>query len=191
VAGVALTIAITKLVDDKAAMPIRLDVLPYFVAYLTTLVPFYHGALRHLDVTYFEDTRANAKRGALMFDWGLLFLESCLLLGLAVLLQRPEPFGFALCGLLAFDCIWAFIAALAFSPETEDQRAESKWAVINFVIFCLLVLALLYIDSLDANLKPVDRFRWTVILLFATARTVWDYTWCWKYYYPSDKTDRI
>jgi hypothetical protein len=165
--------------------------VPYFAAYLITLVPFYHGALRHLDITYFEDTRAKTKRGALMFDWGLLFLESCLLLGLAVLLPRPEPFSFALCGLLAFDCVWAFIAALAFSPETKEQRTEWKWALINFVIFCLLILTLLYIDSLDANLKPVDRFRWAGVLLLATARTVWDYAWCWTYYYPSgaDETE--
>src|SRR5437868_5475689 len=88
VAGVALTLAITKLLDERAEKPVRLEVIPYFVAYLFTLVPFYHGALRHLDVTYFEDNRARPKPGALMFDWALLFLESCLLLGLALLLQK-------------------------------------------------------------------------------------------------------
>jgi hypothetical protein len=97
VAGVALTLAITKLLDEKAAMPLRFDVIPYFLAYLVTLVPFYHGALRHLDITYFEDAQAKTKAGALMFDWTLLFLESCFLLGLALLLRSPKPFGFALC----------------------------------------------------------------------------------------------
>lgn len=185
VAGAALTLAITKLIDDKGLVPIRLDVLPYFVAYFLTLVPIYHGALRHLDITYFEDIQAKPKRGALMFDWGLLFIESCLLLSLAALLQRPEVFSFWLCGILAFDCVWAFIAAIGFAPEAAKHRVEWKWAVINFLVGVILVLGLLYIMSLD-NTRPVDFFRWVLVLLLATARTVWDYGWCWEYYFPSN-----
>jgi hypothetical protein len=184
VTGVALTLAITKLLDEKAPMPLRIDVIPYFLAYLVTLVPFYHGALRHLDITYFEDAQAKTKPGALMFDWTLLFLESCFLLALALLLQSPKPFGFALCALLGFDCIWAFIACLAFSPETKEHRAEWKWAFINLAAVFLLLVMLLYIESLDAALKPVETFRWVVILLVAVVRTICDYAWNWTYYYP-------
>ncbi len=54
VVGLALTVAITNLIDQAAPVPIRMAALPYFVSYLVTLVPFYHGALRHLDVTYLK-----------------------------------------------------------------------------------------------------------------------------------------
>jgi hypothetical protein len=184
VAGAALTFAITKLIDDKAMPPIRVDVLPYFFTYLVTLVPLTHGALRHLDITYFEDTGAEPKRGALMFDWGLLFLESCLLLGLAALLQQPELFSWGFCILLAFDCAWAFIAALAFCPTTPEYRVEWKWALMNFVALVVLVICLLYIMSLD-NTHPLAFFRWAIVLLVAFARTIWDYIWCWHYYCPA------
>lgn len=183
VVGVALTIAITKLLDEHAAMPVRLPVIPYFFAYLVTLVPFYHGALRHLDVTYFEGGAAKQQRGALMVDWGLLFLESCLLLGLALLLQTPKSFAFGICVLLGFDCAWAFVATLAFSPKHKARRAEWKWALINLVALSALLVILLYIESLD-NTKPVEMLRWAGTVLICVLRTICDYAWCWTYYYP-------
>jgi hypothetical protein len=178
VAGAALTVAITRLIDEKGVPPIRGDVLPYFFAYIFTLVPLSHGALRHLDITYFEDTAADPKRAALMADWWLLFFEGCLLLALAALLQQPELFSRGFCILLAFDCIWAFIAALAFAPTNPEYRVEWKWALINFVALLALLICLLYIMSLD-NTRPVDFFWRVIVLLIATARTVWDYAWCW------------
>jgi hypothetical protein len=184
VAGVALTLAITKLLDENAPMPLRLDVLPYFVAYLVTLVPIYHGALRHLDITYFEDESAEAKSGALMFDWALLFIESCFLLGLALLLQKPVAFGWGLCIFLAFDCIWAFVAHLGFSPKKKESRTEWRWATVNFVTVCFLALALVVANAVETKLGLLTSFRWILVLVVAVARTIWDYAWCWSYYYP-------
>jgi hypothetical protein len=165
-------------------MPLRFDVLPYFVAYLVTLVPFYHGALRHLDTTYFEDIGTRTKPGALMLDWGLLFVESCLLLGLAVLLQRPEAFSLLICGLLGFDAAWAFLASLAFAPAGKKHRAEAKWGWINFITALVLAISLLYLASLDPS-KPIEFYRWIIVLLLLIARTVCDYGTCWNYYYPT------
>ena len=185
VAGLALTLATTKLFDESAAMPLRLDVLPYFVAYVFTLVPFYHGAMRHLDITYFEDKKANVRAGALMFDWAFLFIESCFLLGLAYLMQKPTAFGWALCIFLGFDCLWAFIANLGFAPKAKQNRPEWKWATINFVAVCILVLTLVVAGAVETKLGLLTSFRWILILVVCVARTIWDYAWCWSYYYPS------
>jgi hypothetical protein len=181
VAGVALTLAITKLFDENAPMALRADVLPYFAAYLFTLVPMYHGALRHLDITYFGDEKARARAGALMFDWALLFIESCFLLWLAQVLRKPAAFGWGLCIFLGFDCIWALVANPGFSPEAKEHRTEWKWASINFVAVCFLALSFV----IAAKLGLLTSFRWVFILVVAVARTVWDYAWCWSYYYPS------
>jgi hypothetical protein len=191
VAGVALTLAITKVLDENAPMPVRLDVVPYFVAYLFTLVPMYHGALRHLDITYFEDERIKTRSGALMFDWALLFIESCFLLGLAYLLQKPVAFGWALCIFLGFDCIWAFVANLGFAPEANGSRTEWKWSIINFVAVCFLVMALVIAKTVEVRLGLLTSFRWILILVVAVGRTIWDYAWCWSYYFPSSTSNNV
>ena len=182
--GAALTIALSKLLDQTATYPVRLGVLPYFIAYFVTIVPFYHGALRHLDATYFESPTSITRSGALMCDWSLLFVESCGLLGLAILLQHAVAFTVTLVIVIAFDCLWAFGAHLAFSRDPSMNPPEKKWATINFVACILLIFSLLYLDSLDAKQKPVEVYRWIVVVSIAFARTVWDYAWCWPFYYP-------
>jgi len=64
--GLALAGAVTNLIGKEQQVPIRSSLLPYFIAYLFTLVPFYHGALRHLDATYIEDNETDVRPGALM-----------------------------------------------------------------------------------------------------------------------------
>ena len=61
-------------------------------ALLVTLIPFYHGALRHLDEQY-AGAGARQARGFVLVDFLVLFLESCVFLALAVSIARPEVFG--------------------------------------------------------------------------------------------------
>ena len=188
VVGVALAAALTNLIDQDSGVPIRWEALPYFVAYLFTLVPFYHGALRHSDIAYFENPSSHTKPGALMADWSLLFVEGCVLLALALLIDRPVPFMYSLIALLGFDAIWAFLAHLAFSPGLSEHQAEAQWARINIVAVLLLVVAAVFLDSIDAASKPVDTYRWILVLSIAVGRTVWDYVSGWSFYYPDKAT---
>jgi hypothetical protein len=181
-------VALTELIDRASTIPIRLPVLPYFLAYLLTLVPFYHGALRHLDITYVQEASQRPRAGALMGDWSLLFIESCLLVAIALLVGRPAAFSYVLAFLLAFDTVWAFVAHLAFSAP--GQRAERKWAMINLVSAALLVLSIVYLDTLDAAQKPVATYRWVVLLTICGMRTIIDYWWCWSYYYPGSQNEQ-
>jgi hypothetical protein len=128
VIGVGLSLGIVNLVDAaKAPIPVKLGLLPYFVSYLVTLIPFYHGALRHLDATYVEEGGRQVRSGGLLLDFLVLFLESCLLLALAVLLPSPQLYAWGLVALLSVDIIWGFLAHVAFSKA----GAELKWAYIN------------------------------------------------------------
>ena len=185
VVGLALVSAITHLIDQSQPVPIRFSALPYFAVFLITLVPFYHGALRHLDITYHEDPDKATRPGALLADWSLLFIESCLLLALSILIARPEPFVYALVALLFFDVFWAFAAHLAFSAKSREYHAERKWAIINVVTSVLLVLVAVYLHSLDPTLKPVETYRWLAVVAICAARTIFDYVLCWSYYYPT------
>ena len=185
VAGLALTVAILTIIDDELTIPIRSETFPYFFAFLVTLVPFYHGALRHLDFTYIEAPSAETKPGALMADWSFLFIESCLFLAAASLLQRPESFSYVFASIFAFDVIWGVGAYLAFSPKSSKLIPEVKWVIINLITFVILVLVYIYLHSIEGTQKPVDTYRWTTVLTIAIARSIWDYAWCWEYYKPS------
>jgi len=183
--GLALTTAIEKLVDQNALIPFRKLVIPYFAAYFVTLVPIYHGALCHLDQSYLGDS-STPKKGALLLDWILLFVESCTLYGLAILIQNPRSFSYVFLGLLLFDSVWALLANFAFSAQKGGLTFEARWAIVNFIAFVLLSVALIFLHSLDPDRKPVETYRWMLILILAVARTITDYIWCWKGYFPTD-----
>ncbi|PKP58792.1 MAG: hypothetical protein CVT89_02260 [Candidatus Altiarchaeales archaeon HGW-Altiarchaeales-2] len=94
VVGLGLSIAILNLIDTtRGAVPIKLELVPFFLAFLVTIIPFYHGALRHLDTTYIEKGGKQIRTGALLFDFSILFIESCFFIGLAVLLPTPQFFA--------------------------------------------------------------------------------------------------
>src|SRR5437870_3091779 len=153
VTGVALTLAITGIVDRQKGTEVvlRFEQLPYFLTYLLTVVPFYHGTLRHLDMTYFEDPTVRTREGALMFDWALLFIQSCLLLGLALFTGDPKQFVWMLVIVLGVDTLWAYVAYLGFSPDSKADRPESKWAVINLITTILLAVVALLIPRIVAS----------------------------------------
>ena len=55
VVAVALSLAIYQLIDTTGGkIQFRLELVWCFLTFLVTLIPFYHGALRHLDITYIE-----------------------------------------------------------------------------------------------------------------------------------------
>ena len=186
VTGLALTTAITKLIDQHASILVSTTVAPYFAAYFCTLVPIYHGALCHFDRTYLREPHPTPKPGALLVDWVLLFIESCGLLGLALLVQTPVSFCLGLLALLLFDAVWGLGAHFAFSSEKRGLTIEVKWALINFIASFLLICALVYLDSLDHTQKPVEFYRWVLVLILTIARTIADYAWCWDGYFPRE-----
>ena len=53
VTGVALSLAITKVIDPSSTgIPIKLDLLFNFLSFLIIIIPFHQGAVRHLYATY-------------------------------------------------------------------------------------------------------------------------------------------
>jgi len=142
--GIALTVALE---DISAPTPGRTSLLYSFdavlllVAFIATLLPFYHGALRHLDVTWIEKKGHDVKSGALLADFLILFVEGGLFLVIARQLSSPFHFGVGLAALLAIDVIWGVVAHVAFTQPGAD-KAEWKW-VQNNVITAIALLALL------------------------------------------------
>src|SRR5262249_51531906 len=152
-----------------------------FVAFVLTLLPFYHGAMRHLDAAYLEVAN-EPKTGALLADFIILFVEACFFLGLATVIAQPVYFGIGLTSLLVVDIVWGFFAQLAFSSK---YGPEAIWAKINLgtvVILCGAFYLEMGIGGLRLGDKSV-RFA-LLLLLICAVRTIMDYWRAWNIYYP-------
>lgn len=185
VIGIALSVAIYNLIDPSARpTPIRLANLFGFGVILVTIIPFYHGAVRHLYATYIESgSSSRIRNGALLLDFVILFLEGCFFVAIAIVLSEPWTLVFTYMLLLFLDSFWGFLAKLAFTGAAA-QTAEWKWSLINIVTIILLL-------SLIAITHEPNDFTFTfweklAIFSIALGRTIFDYTICWNFYYPPE-----
>lgn len=134
--GVALVMAVGKLADKDASAPVfGSDSFFLFLVMAATLIPFYHGAFRHMDDIYIfpEAPKKRPKPGVLLVDYMLLMLEAGLLVWLATSILSPAVFtkGFIL--LLAVDVLWAVVTGLL-----TPAKNVFKWGILNFVVAVIL-----------------------------------------------------
>ena len=182
VVGVALSLAMFTTIDKSARpLPINWDIALNLVTLIVIMVPFYHGAVRHLFYTYAESAPSkNIKNGALLADFFLLFMEGCFFVMLASLLDNTLTFTYLVIGLLVLDSVWGFLAWLAFTGA-KSQFAEKKWAFINtFAAGLLLVLTL----TKNGPLSTPDVSAQAVLLIIISLRTIVDYSCTWSFYFP-------
>ncbi len=176
---------------------IRYDLLPLFVVFLVTVIPFFHGALRHMDDAYLDESSPAPRNGALFADFALLCIEGCLLLALATSVGTPKRFLGIWITLLGLDACWAVGTHLVFSTEAGRRlstlrglltaranlvSAHLEWAAINV---CASLAVAIYVAG-TAVLDVFDRDDFTVvfILVLGVARTAIDYVTSWSFYFP-------
>jgi hypothetical protein len=185
VIGVALSLSAVQLIErEGGVLALSLGEGLLFVALVLTLVPFYHGAMRHLDDAYLENSNAHIRDGALILDVLLLFLHGMVFVALALLLDTPNQFAWLFVALILVDVVWG--AFVYFGPSTQAEGgAEGKWALINFV-FIIVCGAVLYL--LDIGFNPmVDGTKLSLGISSACLlRTLADYYFCWAFYFPRD-----
>jgi len=185
VIGVAMSSSIIGLIQrDKGLLSVDLPSILLFIAFVITLFPFYHGALRHLDDAYVENGTDNIKDGALMFDFMLLFVHALTFVILSMLLKNPTHFAWCLIILLSVDVVWGIFSHFASSSEGE-HNAEWKWTIINAVFVVFSLLGMLYFNVGLAPL-PADKINFFTLLILVACgfRTAFDYGWGWKFYFP-------
>jgi hypothetical protein len=182
VIGIALSISIYNTIDAEAAsIPLNLNYLPNLLTVLTLIIPFYHGAVRHLFATYVESGGSTRiKSGALLADFVLLFLEGCLFVMIASLIGATVKMAWAMVALLLLDSMWGFLAWLAFTGA-QAQYAERKWAIINVFAAVFLIVLLIFAEGVFQSNATGAQFGLLAVL---GLRTVVDYSWCWKFYFP-------
>jgi hypothetical protein len=152
--------------------------LPIVLSFVASIVPFFHGMNRHLDRVYLEETVSPAKEGFIVLDFFIFFFESCLLVGLASLVNTGDNFFVALGLLLVIDCLWAFISHGVHYGRLA-MPTTLWWGVIN-VVALIVLLVILYSNAFQEGWK-----RTWALAGVACIRTAVDYIVCWRFYIPA------
>ena len=147
------------------------------LAFIVSIVPFYHGMNRHLERIYVEKDVESSKEGFLVVDFFVFFVESCFLVALGSLVGSGSQVFLVLAALLAIDAIWSFTAHGIHYGSVKPSTIS--WAWIN-VIAVVLLLVVYFIQ-----LFPTDQFRLWMLAIVAIGRTVADYKFCWRFYFPT------
>lgn len=168
-------------VTDRDGIPINWNALPLTLAFLFVLVPFYHGALRHLDESYVGPSVEQLKPYALLGDFIVLFLESALLYSLANQIENPRYFAGFLIALLVVDGVWGEFIRRLFVTERHDPP-EAVWAIINFATILWLVVWM----SADQTVGIDQGVVFTsVLVITCITRSIVDYKTSWNFYFPN------
>jgi hypothetical protein len=172
VVAIALSLAVDRLIP-RSGEALRVHPLLLSIALLLTLIPFYHGALRHLDEQYVIAKVQRARRASVLADFLILFLESCAFLILAVSLERPRTFAWFFFGLLALDVAWALLTRRVLALNSDSLDAQKAWGRTNTAAAVAMVLFIIF-GSRAA--------LWYAVFSIAMVRTAIDYLFTWRYY---------
>jgi hypothetical protein len=198
VVGLAIALPFEHLVREQSArspLPER-SALLLFCAFLITLVPFYHGSMRHLDNIYVEEKRPPLRSGALLAEFFLLVVQASLLFGLSATLDHPELYARVLVALLVVDASWIVVGRLFFFAKTRNVAEECRLLLSSheenlsvdrfWVASDLVTLAVLgsYLLRVGDHSSEIVGF----LVFVSVARTIADYCFNWDYYFPEDNS---
>ena len=184
IVALAVTDAIKATFVDKATGDLILvfpagNVLPAFLAFLVTIVPFYHGMNRHLDECYIR--RTPPAEGALLFDFIVFFIEASLLFAITASLRHENLVSFLFLGiLLAVDTLWALVSNwIHYSGKAQGIQ---RWAAVNAATIASGVFLYAIVEGTGSStISPA----W-LLLLLALVRSVLDYALNWTFYFPRE-----
>jgi len=141
-----------------------------FIAFLFTLVVFYHGMNRHLDDTFVTGESKLQRPILLLVDIFVFLVEGSLLVVMASTINNPGAFFYAWSVLLVVDILWGLYLYLVIR-----RVAPSKW-ILNNTIF-LAVAWVLWLLILPQNVA--------MIAIVEIMRNIVDYRINWAFYFPN------
>ncbi len=100
-----------------------------FLVVVVTLIPFYHGAFRHMDDIYIfpEAPRKRPGPRVLLVDYLLLMFEAGLLVWLATSISNLVIFTQGFVFLMAVDVLWAAVTGIL-----TPAKSVFKWGILKF-----------------------------------------------------------
>jgi hypothetical protein len=170
--GFALTSAVKAFADPwpkHAGLELLTSMkLHLLIAFVATLVPFFHGAQRHLEAVHLS-SEVKPRPAIVFFDYMMMFLEGVFfsLLGMAV--GNDRSFLHILTWLISIDLFWAGCSYVAL----KRNPVIVPWIILDLV--SLALIALLW--------RSISADWWSVALAYgAVIRTIIDYGWNWDFY---------
>ena len=149
--------------------------LPVILSFFLTIVPFYHGMNRHLDICYIENEDSFSK-GSLIFDFFIFSFEALSFLVLSFFIKTGLA-AFAILGfILVFDTLWSYISH--WTHYNHIKPTTRIWAYINAITVCVGFL----IYSLDFILNKEILF-----LILFILRIFFDYKLGYRFYFPDSR----
>ena len=172
--SVVIALSVTeaiKLIFDigvyKTTYGINLELLPTFIIFIITLIPFYQGANKYLsEIQKDKNHKASFER---IIDFAFFFLESLLFYWIALLINEKILFFKIINVLLALDILWL----LSVRCFNKDLFSKMKWWCNLNIIAIILLLISFYYNFYDVN----------ILLLMFFLRTFFDYLFSWKFYW--------
>ena len=176
VAGLALSQGILTIVSTREpVVTIDYASIPWFIAFLATLIPFHHGALRYVDDTYIFAEQP-PKSLVLLVDYAMLFVEAGILFYMALTFHSPNYFILGYVALLGLDIIW--IISTYFLTSHFDKL--KKWFFLNITV--LIIIAIVHFTPILDDIEP--QYVWVIAIL----RSICDYAFSWSFICRITKT---
>ena len=177
-AGISGAVAMDRIVtygDDFIQPELVATAVIMLVAFVATIVPFFHGAMRHMHSAW---DKVLPSPGLMMYDFVFLFSQTLIFVLIASLSQSPLWFTLALALLLAVDVAW--LTARRAWGELGDTGWI--WARVN-VPFIVLLLGTAHLLR-DGTVSELGAAF--VIAALAVIRTIVDYYFSREFYFGTE-----
>jgi hypothetical protein len=179
--SIAVTVALGFAFEHMVAAHARSTAIVLLVTLVVTLVPFYHGTLRYLDDAYIFSEQNHKE--AVLLEFIVRFLESCLFFALAATIENPLVFGWLYVALLATNIVWTRLAQLV-CRKGEAPSPPFDWRAINLIVGTAAVFLLAGLGMVTSR-----QVLAAGILVLALTRTALDYRMSWHFYAAVDDGD--
>ena len=184
VAGLALAVGLERFVSgDNGQFKIEWASLSFvfFLIFITTVVRFVHGAMRHFDRSYREQPHlVNWRIRQPLWDFLGLGLEAFIFFILAFSIDSHFRFIHYYLVLLIVDCIWLCITSPP--PIKQIWIGHSKWWIVaNLSVLVPTGGSILWFFSHGIEIYP----PWLVWVFISgvAIHTIMDYPLNWEFYF--------
>lgn len=159
------------------------------VAFVVTIVPFYHGMERHLFETHIAgrdiDRTAGGRPSPILVDVFAFMIEGAILFTMGRSLDNPSAFLKIWSALLIVDIIWSLIV------WRYQKSTKPIWVRNNFIWLVIAWIVFLGSPWIVENLGlPAPYLQFTAASLIGCAevlRSIFDYKSHWDFYFPDDR----
>jgi hypothetical protein len=184
VAGLALACGLQQFVFNESGQFeiewISLETL-FFVIFVTTVIRFAHGAMRHFDRSYSENPKSvNWRISQPLLDFLGLGIEAFIFFILAYSLDDQWRFiDYYLC-LLIVDCLWLFITSL---PNIKRFWLGNIkwWTAANLLVLVPTGVLIIFFHIRGIEIYP-SYLLW-VFIVGVAIHTIADYPLNWEFYF--------